>query len=1030
MAEACVQLLLDNLISLIKEEVGLIMGVEQEMNKLSSNLTAIQAVLQDAELKQLESKQIRDWLCKLNDLTYEIEDILDECATEISKLKHNKSSKSSPNFGLKKILYRRKIGRRMKQVTGKLNLIVAEREKFHLREMGIERKSNYAATRETSSILNESEHIFGRDEEKEAIVDILVNQTKDCEQLCVLPIIGVGGLGKTTLARMVFNDTKVDEHFDMKIWVCVSDDFDLKTLIKAMIESATGKAGTCSDLTSLDALQCRLRELLNQKRFLLVLDDVWNDDQEKWGKLKNAVAFGSKGATIVVTTRLKKVTDIMGTLPAHHLAGLSEENCWLLFKDRAFGQEKEEHPNLEPIGKKIVQKCGGVPLAAKALGGLLRFKRTQKEWLHILESEIWNLPQEETLLLPALQLSYHHLPLELRRCFAYCAVFPKDSKIEKEKVIFLWMAHGYISSNGILEEEDIGNEIWNELVLRSMFQDVTEDYTGTTFTMHDLVHDLAQSVMENKVPGVQRQFNDHKSATEGKIRQVNLGKNHVAFPCSIRVEIDLSYCLMNLNGLRTLDASNTRIDNIPSTIGNLKHLRHLNLSFNQIRTLPNAICSLWNLKILNLNSCYDLVGLPEQMRFLRNMRHLLLECCHKLNEMPPKIGELSSLKTLSLFVVGSGKGASRLGELQFLNIGGTLEIRHLERVEKHEDAKMANLHDKENLGELILRWEDETFGTEKILDEKVLEALEPHPNIKTIQIDGFRGRYFPQWWRNSSLVNLVEFELVNCRNCLRLPQLGKLSHLKIMYLRDVGVEYIIMEDEIIMEYGISSKLFPSLERLRLDELQNLKGFSKEKVTEISIFPRLQNLDIYRCCSSLILPQLPSLKVLTGCRGNNLTSLGRPDLLTSLLIHDGDIPDEVLENLTSLESLWISNCQEFVELPEDIRYLKSLTEIWLHDLPKMVSLPESLKHLPSLFCLSLYKLPELTKILAVCSTCISELRIWSCPKLTSLPDTIKEMKHLKYLSIRGCPELERRCEKEKGEDWHKIAHIRKIWVNKE
>ncbi|XP_073143070.1 putative disease resistance protein RGA4 [Henckelia pumila] len=1071
MAEACLQLLLDNLFSLIKEEVGLIMGVEQEMNKLSSNLTAIQAVLEDAQRQQLESKQIRDWLCKLNDLTYEIEDILDECATEISKLKHNKSSKSSPNFGLKKILYRRKIGRRMKQVTGKLDMIAAEREKFHLREMGIERKSNYAATRETSSILNESEHIFGRDEEKEEIVDILVNQMQDCEQLSVLPIIGVGGLGKTTLARMVFNDTKVEEHFDLKIWVCVSDDFDLKTLIKAMIESATCK-GTCSDLTSLDALQCRLRELLNPKRFLLVLDDVWNDDQEKWCKLKNAVAFGSKGSTVVVTTRLKKVADIMGTLPAHHLSGLSDENCWLLFKDRAFGQEKEEHPNLEPIGKKIVKKCGGVPLAAKALGGLLRFKRTEKEWLHILESEIWNLPQEESLLLPALQLSYHHLPLELRRCFAYCAVFPKDSLIEKEEVIFLWMAHGYISSNGILEEEDIGNEIWNELVLRSLFQDVREDYYRgkTTFTMHDLVHDLAQSLMENKVPGVQgRHFNDHKSASKGKIRQVNLRNHRVAFPCSIRVEIDLSFCLMNLNGLRTLDASFRRIDNMPSAIGNLKHLRYLNLSWTGIRTLPNAICSLWNLKILKLNGCYDLVGLPEQTRFLRNLRHLLLEDCGELKEMPPKIGELSSLKTLSMFVVGSGKGASRLGELQFLNIGGKLEIRHLERLEKHEDAKMANLHEKENLGELILRWEleDETFGTEKILDEKVLQALEPHPNMKTIKIHGFRGRYFPQW---SSLVNLVEFELVNCRNCLRLPELGKLPHLKIMYLRDVGVEYIIMEDEIIMEYGICSKLFPSLEQLKLNDLQNLKGFSKEKVTEISIFPRLQNLDIYRCCSSLILPQLPSLKELTGCRGNNLTSLGRPDLLTSLLIHDGDIPDEVLENLTSLESLyideksdlessdsrkrltclphgwsphlaslkelWIGNCQEFVELPEDIRYLKSLTEIWLHDLPKMVSLPESLKHIPSPFTLWLHGLPELTKILAVCSTCISELRIWSCPKLTSLPDTIKEMKHLKYLSIRGCPELERRCEKEKGEDWHKIAHIPTLtigstyWVNEE
>ncbi|KAK4485089.1 hypothetical protein RD792_007697 [Penstemon davidsonii] len=352
MAEAFVQILVDNLSSLIQGEIGLIMGVDEEMNKLSSTLTTIQAVLEDAEEKQLESKPIRNWLCKLNDLTYEIDDILDECATEVSKSEHKINKKNR----LKKILYQYKIGRRMKEVTKKLDAVAAERTQYHLREMVVDRQSKVVPMRQTCSVLNESHPVFGRDEEKEKIVDILVNQMSECKELSVLPIIGMGSLGKTTLAQLVFNDERLADHFEIRLWVCVSDEFDIITLIKAILESESGN-GSASELLHLDTLRRRLSELLNQKRYLLVLDDVWNEDQEKWSLLKSYLACGSSVASIVVTTRLKSVADIMSTFPAHHLAGLSEEDCWDLMKQRAFGQEEEEHPNLEAIGKQIVKKC-------------------------------------------------------------------------------------------------------------------------------------------------------------------------------------------------------------------------------------------------------------------------------------------------------------------------------------------------------------------------------------------------------------------------------------------------------------------------------------------------------------------------------------------------------------------------------------------------------------------------------------------------------------------------------------------------
>jgi hypothetical protein len=149
------------------------------------------------------------------------------------------------------------------------------------------------------------------------------------------------------------------------------------------------------------------------------------------------------------------------------------------------------------IGKEILRKCGGVPLAAKALGSLLRFKREEKEWRYIKESKIWNL-QDEDNVLPALRLSYLNLPVKLRQCFAFCALFPKYERISKKLLIELWMANGFISSNKMLDVEDIGNEVWNELYWRSFFQDFERDVFGEiiSFKMHDLVHELAQSISE------------------------------------------------------------------------------------------------------------------------------------------------------------------------------------------------------------------------------------------------------------------------------------------------------------------------------------------------------------------------------------------------------------------------------------------------------------------------------------------------------------------------------------------------------
>ncbi|KAK3417216.1 hypothetical protein EUGRSUZ_H02957 [Eucalyptus grandis] len=780
--------------SFASQKIQLLCCAKDELQNLEDTVETIKAVLLDAEKKQWHSQLVKHWLKKLKEVLYDVQDLLDDVATQDLRRKVTPGSKMSKEVRLffsksNQLAHGLKVGNEIEELRKKLVSIK------NIGDFSLEKQDSEATlrTERRTPTFERDENIIGREKDKEEIIACLLDSSSG-ESVSVVSIIAIGGMGKTTLADLVYKDEKVKECFELRMWVCHGDpkNFDVDFIVKKILNSAKADPEVKKNLEdienkSAEELQQLLRKVLDEKKYLLVLDDLWNEDRMRWLKLRPLLMGGSRGSKILITTRSLSVVEATDAKSVkYNLCGLSAEKSWDLFKKLAFGDaETSIDSGLEEIRRAIVKNCAGVPLAIKTIGSLLYTKK-KTEWFNFKERELSNINDSAEGIMEVLKVSYDHLASHLKHCFAYCALFPKDYVFDKQTMIQLWMAQGFIeSSEGNDDLEDTGDNYVSNLLCRSFLEvEEIDDDTGevNTFKMHDLMHDLALKVAGDE--GIRHASFLEQSSSRQKVTLLREATNLRTFislkegqiiPTDFPIEI-----ISKLRCCRALGFGYEYFL-IPASLGSqLKHLRFLDASNNYyIQNLPDSITDLVNLQTLKLSNCKKLTTLPRDLKKLVNLRHLLIDGCKSLSHMPCGLSHLSKLQTLNLYVVQKMDhkvpgGVGSLDELSALNrLGGSIVLKNLKFLQPVPNK--GHLQEKERLRCLKLDWRMDEQDGKSDSDELILwENLRPHLNLTSLTIYSYRNR---KWIGNFSA--LKKLDVSDCSKLTCLPDgISRLTSLK------------------------------------------------------------------------------------------------------------------------------------------------------------------------------------------------------------------------------------------------------------
>nr|CZT14023.1 PM2 protein [Triticum aestivum] len=978
-------------------------NMDELKNRLLRAMPHIQAVFDvvNPELVREQSSGLDAWLWQLRDAVEAAEDAIDELeyyeleekakdqkvsewGSPLGKMKHKFVRSFGPaiNKTIKKISHRDTLKRLMKSVDDLDKAAVGVSDFLKLTDhlsggsstSSQQLMDNDRQTSSTSSATN----FVGREKEKEQIIGWLANTSDELGETMVIKtnsipiisVIGHGGMGKTALAQSICGQDEVVKHFKV-IWTTISTSFDATSVTSKILEDAT-RVKPSSD--HLEPLQRDLKEKLASINFLLVLDDVWEDKKrDEWEKLFAPLKeLNTTGSKILLTTRMQSVADmaakVMGVERDKFLTlqGLEDDKNLKLFGHHAFsGLNPRDDAYLMLIGEQIAKKLRGCPLVTKVVAEHLQSNITPEYWRKFLHQGLEHFKGTEKDIMKVLRLSYYHLPTELQICFRYCCLFPQDYIFEKKELVQMWIGSGLIAS-GIQSLEDTAEQFLAQLTRKSFFDKKPIWAQSEFYVMHDLMHELASNVSTGECARIVDpvQLQDEKytvrhlcianihSFSADEVKKISHFKNlrTIIIDCMPPLENDTLCALQMIvetsKSLRLFHSAQLwNTSRFAVNFGNLKHLRYICVS-----SIPqDKICGvarLYHLMVLHHGSSGTKI---DEARYLGNLERLRYVSygVHGFGNFP--ISRLTSLQELHNYRVEERtcNQISAVGSLRDLR---RLGLQGLENVKNWEEAKNAKLKEKQYLNSLFMEW---STPDQIMTDNLVLDHLEPHVNIRELQIGGYPGLKIPSWIENCSVRNLISLKLISCINWDYIPSLCQLVLLELLVLDNLP---------------------------KLRQIGRSSDMSKSSSMELLLPQSLNTLEVSKCQKLRELPLLPP----------SLISLKIHDVWLTKFPIIGKVSSESIESKSSkLINVRVTNCPHLTSLEgsllEQKLYMGTLRVLTIVDC----------KHLES----ASIPFEEMKQL--------KELAVMQCPKLRTMRDAKDKLvpSSLRELAIGGCGDLE-------------------------
>ncbi|WVZ91070.1 hypothetical protein U9M48_037290 [Paspalum notatum var. saurae] len=969
---------------LVIKEFSSVSGVKKDLEELQDLAKHINNWLQAVGDKAIRNELSCSWLTNLKDAAYDAEDLIHEFHIEAETYEFKTTVKNAMLrylwAKLKSVVFEFKTAHKIKAIKKRFDGIVKRKSDYSTIENNMPVGCRVHYTRKTIGEVPQwttvdETSIFGRDKEKDLLISELI-ETNGHQKIKIVSVIGLGGSGKTTIAKLVFNDGNIIKHFEVLLWVHVSREFSVEKLVEKLFEAI---AGDKPNHLPLQRVSRTISDKLAGKRFLAVLDDVWTEDRVDWERFMVHLKCGAPRSSILLTSHSRKVAQAVDSTCTYDLPFLSDEDSWNVFQ-QCFGiAMKYLDPEFRQIVIEIVNKCGGVPLAIKVIAGVLHGMKTIEEWQCIRDRNVIDIEDDERRVFSCLWLSYFHLPHHLKHCFVHCSIFPRGYVINRRHLIAQWIAHGFIPINQAQQPEEVGIGYFDSLLKMGFLQDQRQwSLSEVTCKMHDLVHDLARQIPQDEffseieiTDQIKRCRYLSLTSRTGKLDSKIFDKVRALYISGHSLTFDKTmnkqYCV------RTVILDNIIVASLHIFVPKFEHLGYLEISCVNCEALPEAISHCWNLEAIHVRHCRRLAVLPESIGRLRKLRTLELSNSPKIKNLPVSIGDCDNIRSLCIEGCGIEDIPNCIGKMVNLRVLSIMWCLHFLQLPE-SFGKLCNLH---------------------TVSLKHCRSLQNLPQCIT------------------SLSHLECVDLGFCHNLLKLPEdIGNLKKLKVLNLE---------ECKKLLGLPAGCGQLTRLQQLGLfiigDSTKHARIFELEKLDMLSGELQVRNIKYVKDPSDV---EKARLKEKNGIKKLSL------DWYLVEGVHSSDTQDELLLNMEN--ALHLLNCLEPPSEIEELRiggYQGMQLPRWMrnqndfYDLPDgdmlNPSCPSRFYHLTNLVLENLPYLEHLVGLVGLPEIKILELR--GMPKLLELLTTITglanggeedEMQYcfprLSTLVISDCPKL--------------------------